>query len=398
MTNAEPSPSFPPSDANPTLDAEVRYDIRSARGGRGGKVTAVANLWASGAILNQGASSASSSSKTAAPIAKVRVLGESDKVGNTDRDRGWEVMGNRAIEERQMRNADVLDNQQEISNPLVKPTPGTDTRPITFDVPKKTDKKTFSAALMSPAPPLPPKPVLAVSGTSNARNPASFPKHGPSNHVAEDQKRPAGRHVFSKLNISAKRPATAVSSPRPGSGSQSPQPSQGGRTTPMPVRQTSLSTPSSPGRSKPDMSTYPIPTAGPPRKSAGGGGLKPKPGMIIPPSTNPASVVLSSSHAVPHLSSTASLARPHAFRNVPPTAINTAIPASSSKQAAASSLPRIFPTMLSTSKSAPSLQAKASDTLSTPPPRVGSPSKLADLSFGQARLRDLIKKYQGQGA
>ncbi|KAJ3481410.1 hypothetical protein NLJ89_g12216 [Agrocybe chaxingu] len=38
-------PTFPPP-----LDSEVKYDIRSARGGRGGKVTSVANLWASGAI------------------------------------------------------------------------------------------------------------------------------------------------------------------------------------------------------------------------------------------------------------------------------------------------------------------------------------------------------------
>lgn len=39
-------PVFPP----PRLDPEVKYDIRSARGGRGGKVTAVASIWASGAF------------------------------------------------------------------------------------------------------------------------------------------------------------------------------------------------------------------------------------------------------------------------------------------------------------------------------------------------------------
>jgi hypothetical protein len=180
--------------------------------------------------------------------------------------------------------------------------------------------------------------------------------------------------------------------PRPQSGSQSPQFSQGGRTTPMPILRPSLSTPPSPSRSKP---ASPITTA--PKAAAAGGGLKPKPGMIIPPSTNPALAVLSSSHAVPHLSSTASLARPQASRKVPPTAATTVGPtASSSNQAVP---PRLVPSMLSTSKSAPSLQGKASDTLPTPPPpRVGSPGKPADLSFGQARLRDLIKKYQGQGA
>jgi hypothetical protein len=39
-------PAFPP----PVSDREVKYDIRSARGGRGGKVTQVAEIWASGAI------------------------------------------------------------------------------------------------------------------------------------------------------------------------------------------------------------------------------------------------------------------------------------------------------------------------------------------------------------
>lgn len=39
-------PLFPP----PRIDPEVKYDIRSARGGRGGKVTAVASIWASGAL------------------------------------------------------------------------------------------------------------------------------------------------------------------------------------------------------------------------------------------------------------------------------------------------------------------------------------------------------------
>ncbi|KZP22607.1 hypothetical protein FIBSPDRAFT_919309 [Athelia psychrophila] len=39
-------PIFPPS-AQKLLDPEVKYDIRSARGGRGGRVTAVASIWAS---------------------------------------------------------------------------------------------------------------------------------------------------------------------------------------------------------------------------------------------------------------------------------------------------------------------------------------------------------------
>ncbi|KAJ7146779.1 hypothetical protein C8R44DRAFT_18707 [Mycena epipterygia] len=48
---AAPSPRLPLFP--PPLDPEVKYDIRSARGGRGGKVTAVASLWASGALAEQ---------------------------------------------------------------------------------------------------------------------------------------------------------------------------------------------------------------------------------------------------------------------------------------------------------------------------------------------------------
>ena len=344
-TNAERS-APPPTNAHSNLDSEVKYDIRSARGGRGGKVMAVANLWASGAIMNQGASSADSGNKTAAPIAKRRVL---TGLGN-------------------------VDNQ--ISKPPVA------TPESAAIVPTRTEKKTFSAALMSPAPPPPPassKPT--VSGSSNARKPLLPPKH-----FVEDQRRPDARKAFTKPNpssrappnISTKHAATAVSTPKLGSGSQ------GGRTTPMPMLRTSLSTPPSPDRRKPDMIT-----------TGAGGGLKPKPGMIIPPSTNPASVVLSSSHAVPHLSSTASLARPHALGNVPPKVITTVGPTSSSSNRATT--PRMFPAMLSASKSAPSSILEGGDIAPTPP-RVGSPSKLSDLSFGQARLRDLIKKYQGQGS
>lgn len=42
------SPNLPP----PRVDPEVKYDIRSARGGRGGKVTQVASLWAAVATGN----------------------------------------------------------------------------------------------------------------------------------------------------------------------------------------------------------------------------------------------------------------------------------------------------------------------------------------------------------
>jgi hypothetical protein len=106
-------------------------------------------------------------------------------------------------------------------------------------------------------------------------------------------------------------------------------------------------------------------------------GVKP----VIKGTSDPA--VVSSSHAVPHLSSTASLARPPGHQqitgiqkrlNQPPRPIN-------------------LPTVLTTSQ--PSLSSASG--MPSDAPRPVSPSKPTDLAFGQARLRDLIKKYQAHG-
>lgn len=87
---------------------------------------------------------------------------------------------------------------------------------------------------------------------------------------------------------------------------------------------------------------------------------------VVKGASDPA--VVSSSHAVPTLSTTASLARPqrpvaHKLGDVAPFSASGLVTAASPADGA----------------------------------RPASPSKRVDLAFGQARLRDLIKKYQGQG-
>ncbi|CAK5269943.1 unnamed protein product [Mycena citricolor] len=64
-SKAEPAtPVIVPAPSNPwkssrgalNVDPEVKYDIRSARGGRGGRVTAAKEIWASGAVFDKAAS------------------------------------------------------------------------------------------------------------------------------------------------------------------------------------------------------------------------------------------------------------------------------------------------------------------------------------------------------
>ena len=351
-----PSGRLPVFPTRPPVDPEVKYDIRSARGGRGGKVTAVANLWASGAIMEQGTTNVVADVKTnTVEAGKVKEI----------KQKGNEFM-QRVMEEKEKMVQDEMKAKPE--------PPSKDTKPML-----KTDKKLFSAALMTPAPagrlggvstarvkalgaikptppPTAPKPVI-VSNDSPSR-----PAAGPSKPLLETQKRLDSRTAFQDPaglkppNVPVqKRPATAMSNPGPARSRQSAS----GKTTPM---LTSLSTPPSPGPKPLDVAPK--------------GGLKTMP-VIVPTSTNPAMAVVSSSHAVPHLSSTASLARPHPSLSTTTRATNVKLPA-----------------MLSASISAPSLITPSST--KTPPPQSSS-NKVSDLSFGQARLRDLIKKYQGQG-
>ena len=358
-------PAFSP--LQPPVDPEVKYDIRSARGGRGGKVMTVANLWASGAITNQG----NSNLNNTATNEKARLgMFEVGKITERREQEADRKEGRRIEEER-------LKTVQEDEKKLLKATtPSKDTMPLL-----KTGKKLFSAALKAPAPsarsvvgavptaatkPIAEgKPGPPPTATKPVIFPNSSPGAGPSKPRLETQKRLDSRKVFQAPNMRSSnallqdRPATAMSNPGPERLGRPHVPE--GKTIPV---FTSLSTPSSPDL----VST--------------GGGSKPKPAIIIPPLTNPATVVLSSSHAIPHLSSTASLARSHTSSSATPSA--TAAPRPGNPK-----LPALISASTPTPSLVPSIQGRDSN------PALTLSNKAADLSFGQARLRDLIKKYQG---
>ncbi|KAJ6611168.1 hypothetical protein B0H10DRAFT_2224391 [Mycena sp. CBHHK59/15] len=115
---------------------------------------------------------------------------------------------------------------------------------------------------------------------------------------------------------------------------------------------------------------------------------RPRPPPVIKSASLPA--MISSSHATPTLSSTASLARPAAPPNkprapprVPPTIAETA------SEVVLGLKGRVQASMSSAAKAVPVPSSSAA---------APAPAKPGDLAFGQARLRDLIKKYQGQTA
>ncbi|KAF9477727.1 hypothetical protein BDN70DRAFT_880830 [Pholiota conissans] len=310
--------SYPPQKP---VDVEVKYDIRSARGGRGGKVTAVANLWSSGAI-----------------------------------------------------NSNANGKGKEIP----KPANGVEDTKTSAPLPAKplrTERKLFSAAVMTPAPPLP-KRVPNTSDNATSKPPK------------DAQKRPDARAVFA----SPSRPIPASSS------RSSPGPKKS-------VSSNALSTPTSGGPSglnlsrkssealvqkrpatalaKPFALSKPTPTTNLSTSNSSEQPLQSKvaPGFaaralkpVIKASSDPA--VVSSSHAVPTLSTTASLARPQI--------------SGPQKSAQGNGRPVKLPAVFST-PSTGSLVGTPSEV-----PRPASPSKPVDLVFGQARLKDLIKKYQGQ--
>ncbi|KAF8193322.1 hypothetical protein BJ912DRAFT_960669 [Pholiota molesta] len=299
-----PLVSFPPPKP---VDLEVKYDIRSARGGRGGKVTSVANLWSSGAIT-----------------------------ANSD------VKG----KELPRRVNSAEDATTSTSSPA---------RPL------RTARKLFSAAVMTPAPPVSKQPPIACDRNANL---------GPS-IPNEAQKRPDSRTIFNS-------PSKSISSASPRS---SPGPkksvSSNALSTPTNGKPTSLNRSrkstealvqrrpatalAKPYALRPTPTTNFSTSNSSESKAAFGLGAKAlKP--VIKASSDPA--VVSSSHAVPTLSTTASLARPQisgAQTNLQANARPVKLPTDTSEV-----------------------------------PRPASPSKPVDLVFGQARLKDLIKKYQGQ--
>ncbi|KAJ7621716.1 hypothetical protein DFH06DRAFT_1232550 [Mycena polygramma] len=251
-------PAFPP-----LLDPEVKYDIRSARGGRGGKVTAVASLWASGAVAEK--------SKDAAP------------------------------------------------KPVTSPKPATAPKPVTAPIP-------------APKPTPAPKPVPAAKPTTAPKPPTS-----PKPATAAD-------FLRSKPLVAPKpvKPVTAAEMLR--SIPTLDKVAEATRTAPSPAEKRTARAP------------------------------------MIKSASVPA--LISSSHARPTLSSTASLARPPPKLRAPPA--------------------KPMPTMAETaSEVVAGLKGRVQTSLSSVPAKAPAPSsgsKPGEMAFGQAKLRDLIKKYQGQAA
>lgn len=303
---------FPPPKR---VDPEVKYHIGSARGGRGGRVTSVANLWSSGAITN------------------------SDMKGK---------------------------GVQKYENPVEEAK-----TPVPPSKPLATEKKLFSAAVMTPAPPRKSMLVASSSNVGAARS-------------SEAQKRPDSRVAFSVSKPTGPPPSAPRKMPSATALSTAPQRSVGKATRSTealaqkrPATSMSRSNPYSlHGKTTPTLSTPAFDTPKP-HVLAANRGVKP----VIKGASDPA--VVSSSHAVPHLSSTASLARPSGQQQI----------SVAQKRLNQPPRPIKLPNVLSTSQ--PSLSSVSG--IPSDAPRPVSPSKPTELAFGQARLRDLIKKYQAHG-
>ena len=119
-------------------------------------------------------------------------------------------------------------------------------------------------------------------------------------------------------------------------------------------------------------------------------------GLGAAAAATPSSPAVSSSIATPVLSSTASLARPP-ISTTTTTLTTTTQPAMSNNASSSSSPPlqqaqsRPYPRSQPAPMPAPAAGQR-------PPMVNGGGLKAAELAFGQARLRDLIKRYQGQTA
>ena len=278
-------PAFPPL-ATQNKDPEVKYDFRSARGGRGGKVAAVASIWASAAANNN---------NTAGDF-KPKVLRDG------------------------------------VTSPSAKPvrSPGKHATPTPPRLgpaaePKARDSPHSPVPLTSRKPPKVPRKLQSATGLSTTQG-------GPVTNIRRKSTDALAPKRVDQL------PTTKVF--------RSP-----GQLTPTNLSSPALST------TEPRLHELT--------------GKKAEPQTLIKSSSVPA--VISPSHATPMLSSTASLARPR-----------TGGGGGGLKVGPANKAPIIG---LGPPSSIPSQ------------PR-GIPAKSAapgDLAFGQARLRDLIKKYQGQG-
>ena len=404
----KPVVSYPPPKA---VDIDgPKYDVRSARGGRGGKVTSVANLWASGAIQNQ-----SESEKEQSGAAKKA---------------GQPAIGG------------VVD--------LQKRTAG-----ASADVISSREKKSFSAALIGPAPKSQSRPASAASSEAASRALSPLPALPPGVTAPKRNRSAINLNLISSPGVLGSAKSTECSTPPlVRSGSTSPLPtSLSTSSNPFSVNRPAsivltgsyskpgrLSTPSAISQSSSSpVSGSTSSQQGPPkpalmlmnRGGVGGVNLK-KPGVIPSKSTADAAIV--SSHATPTLSSSASLARPRT--NSRPMQVrnlqggsgvselgvhlngSSGGPLGSGARAGGRAKVEVEPKVSPSSVSASAttgvgvggIPSKAGGRLGAllgsggkPATSAGdplmarspSPSKTPDLAFGQARLRDLIKKYQG---
>ena len=360
-------PMFPPP-----INPEVKYDIRSARGGRGGKVTSVASLWASGAINNQHRNHQTTTTTAAAAAASHNIV--KDKV--------------KEVPKR------LFTTAEEVPHSLSS---------LTSSKPVKPEKKLFSAAVMTPAPAL--KHVRAYTPAVVASGSGSGPKKMSSTPALSvgvlGGKPAASRSTDNVVAVHHKPPGPTTNF------------FQGGKTTP-----TALSTPSS-STGPPLAKLHELTTA---KRGIGGGtkGMgKPAvvngpPGVMNKASSDPA--VISSSHAIPTLSSTASLVIPHDQNSTgqrhhrhplpPRVAVVKKLPIStiagaggvgssggSGSRSGSSVSPRPgSPPQAAVVENEDNNNNNNNDNTNS---NHQQPSKPAELAFGQARLRDLIKKYQG---
>ncbi|TFK21478.1 hypothetical protein FA15DRAFT_623931 [Coprinopsis marcescibilis] len=329
-------PDFPPLPSR-KQDPEIKYDVRSARGGKGGKVAAVTAMWASVAA-------------TGPPI-KTRQPQKND--------------GLKLVQQNQVAGESMID----------KP------------VPRLVGKIALPGLVKSDVAGGKSKSDVTSTSTAHTRQGAApVAKPSPSqDKPLQDSFRPprkpsatqnlANTNALGGVAIALARSKSAETSNALNKGrvigdikSKTP-----GKTTPN-----SLSTPSSGEPRFLDLASG----TGAGGRRANGANLKP----IIKSTSVPA--VISSSHAVPVLSSTASLARPAVAT---PRVTANVVSKTSDFVVPKSDRPSTDRRLGISPSLAPIASSNASSSV---PPSTKSPPP--DLAFGQARLRDLIKKYQSQ--
>jgi hypothetical protein len=204
------------------------------------------------------------------------------------------------------------------------------------------------------------------AGPVNGQVELPLPQHSPpvSRKVAERLRFPPPSHPDVKYDVRSARggrggKVTAVASIW---ASGAAQPNNDGAAKPSDPVQKSLAVPPQRPTSKSPLSDRPASSQQPK--------LLDLPGRRRPVIKSSSVPIISSSHATPTLSSTASLARPS-----PTTAVKSV---------------KVPPTISETYSEVGKVRPASAKIHTDRPPPPG------DLAFGQARLRDLIKKYQGQ--